>query len=341
MNSLLSSRCRAFVCLLVIGYYLLPIQKIHASESAISASPAILEAVVQPGQTNLTSITIQNNTNFPLPLKGSVSAFLSTEDIPDSAKETFNASSWFVLEPADLILQPKEVKQIKVTITPPPTAEPGGHYATVYFRPLIPQEAISQSNTISLARIGVLSFLIVPGDIHEQISPSILHAPSFQAFGPLQLFTHLENLGSVHLLPTTHLLISDMWGHERADLSAANTIILPHTSKKLDFTWNIRFGFGRYRAILTTQYGSDNLTKQSDPIYFWLIPWPLILLALTILTFVYKIFIVNRRRLVLALRVLKGTYDPTQINQKNPRQQSRTRRRPNSTNTSTISRPRR
>ncbi len=312
-----------------------------ATESALSASPAILESIVQPNTTNLTTITIQNNTNFPLPLKGSVSAFLSTEDIPDSAKETFNASSWFTLEPADLILQPSEVKQIKVTITPPKDAEPGGHYATIYFRPLIPQEAVTQSSAISLARIGVLAFLIVPGNITEAISTPTLFSSSFQAFGPVKFTSHLENQGSVHLLPITKLEIKDMWGNTIATLTHPTTAILPHTTKQFNYSWDTKLGFGRYSAILSTQYGTDNPSKQSDPIFFWLIPWPLIILIITILTFIYKIFIVNRRRLVLALQVLKGNYDQTQINQKNPSQHTRSNRRPNSPHPSALRRSRR
>ncbi len=118
---------------LVITIYLIlsPISKAHASESALSASPAILETVLDQKQPTITTVTIQNNTNFPLPIKGSVSAFLSTESIPDKNKDTFNASRWFTLDPADFILQPNEVKKVTVTITPPRDAEPGGHYATI------------------------------------------------------------------------------------------------------------------------------------------------------------------------------------------------------------------
>lgn len=306
-----------------------------ATESALSASPAILEAIVEPGQSNLATITIQNNTNFPLPLKGSASAFLSTEDIPDSAAATFNASSWFVLEPADLILQPNEVKQIKLTITPPINSEPGGHYATIYFRPLIPQEAVSQSSAISLARIGILAFLIVPGDIEEKITVGSLHSPSFQAFGPINFIAHLENQGSVHLIPTAQLEIYNFWGQKLTTLTHAPTAILPHTNKQFNFQWDTKLGFGRYHATLTTNYGTDKPPQTSQEIYFWLIPWPLILFIITVLTIIYKIFIVNRRRLVLALRVLKGNYDPDQINQENLSQHPRSHRRTNTSHTST------
>ena len=145
---------RLIATLLLAIYYLLFANPALATESALSASPAILETVLELDKVTTTSVTIQNNTNFPLPIKGSVSAFLSTEKINEENKDTFNASRWFSLEPADFILQPNEVKKVEVTINPPKGAEPGGHYATIYFRPLIPQDAVSSGSTISLALVS-------------------------------------------------------------------------------------------------------------------------------------------------------------------------------------------
>jgi hypothetical protein len=62
------------------------------------------------------------------------------------------------------------------------------------------------------------------------------------------------------------------------------------------------------------------------------------------LTFFYKIFIVNRKRLLLAIAVLRGTYEPPETTQKNTLNHPRSRARPNSPRSSprpTKRRPRR
>lgn len=302
----------------------------YANESALSASPAILETVLELDKTTITSVTIQNNTNFPLPIKGSVSAFLSTEVINEENKDTFNASRWFSLEPTDFILQPNELKKIQVTINPPKDAEPGGHYATIYFRPLIPQDAVSTGSTISLARIGILAMIIVPGDIETELTGSPVSAPIWSSFGPIKFWSTLNNNGSVHLLPKSNLTIKNIWGQTVAELKSDPTIVLPHTTKENNFVWDKKLGFGPYHATLTTTYGTDEKPIVSDPVTTYLLPWPLILSLFVILTIVYKIFIVNRRRLVLAIRVLKGQYEPKETTQEDLSHHPRSNNRLNS-----------
>ncbi len=303
-----------------------------ATESALSASPAILETVLELDKATITSVTIQNNTNFPLPIKGSVSAFLSTEKINEENKETFNASRWFSLEPADFILQPNEVKKVEVTINPPKGAEPGGHYATIYFRPLIPQDAVSSGSTISLARIGILAMMIVPGHIETSLTSSPLSAPLWSSFGPVKFWSTLTNNGSVHLLPSSTLIIKNIWGQTVAELKSDPTIVLPHTTKENNLIWDKKLGLGPYSATLTAFYGTDEKPIISDPVVTYLVPWPLILATFVLLTFVYKIFIVNRRRLALAIRVLKGQYEPPQTTQEDSGNHASARRRTNSPN---------
>lgn len=290
-----------------------------ASESALSASPAILETVLELNKPTQTTINIQNNTNFPLPIKGSSSAFLATETIKEKDKNTFNASRWITLDPADFILQPNELKKITVTISPPKDAEPGGHYATIYFRPLIPEDAVSSGGNVSLARIGILAMMIVPGDITPELSLSPLSAPVWSSFGPVKFWSSLTNSGNVHLLPSSTLTIKNIWGQTVAELKSEPTIILPHTTKEHNFVWDKELGLGPYTGTLTTNYATDQKPLISNTVTTYLLPWPLILGAFVVLTTIYKIFIVNRRRLVLAIKVLTGKYELPKTTQEDSR----------------------
>lgn len=311
MIRLFRSYCAAIVWVLVLGYCFLPAQRVHATESAMSAAPAILESVLNPESPTLTIISVQNNTNFPLPIKGSASAFLANENLAPEKEETFDASKWITLDPSDFILQPHEVKKIKVTITPPKDAEPGGHYATIFFRPLIPADAVSASSTISLARIGVLTMMIYPGEIKNSLDSSPLAAPTWQSFGPINFGADLTNSGSIHTLPVAKLTIHNYWGKQVAEIVHPPSIVLPGTTKSFNFVWDRVLLLGHYKATLAVDPGSDQSPLAIDPISFWIFPWPVILFTICCLTLTYKIFIVNRRRLVLALAVLKGKYEPS------------------------------
>lgn len=298
----------------------------HATETtAISVSPAILESIVTPNQPNLTKVVVVNNTVFPLPIKSQVSAFLSNTSLPKSDEDTFNASSWFLVDPADFILQPMEKKEIIITIKPPKNTEPGGHYATIYFEPLIPKEVLSQETTTSLARIGVLSFLVVPGDIQESLEISDLTSNQWQTFGPLDFKLKLKNTGNIHLLPTGKIEIKNIFNKIVSTIPLNHETILPDSDIDQQLTWDIQLLFGRYTAKSTINYGNNHEPLNSNLLVFWIIPWPLIIIAFALLTLLYKIFIVHIDRVKLAIKVLKGqeVHEPQSIQENPPQLSSR------------------
>ena len=167
-----------------------------ASESALSLSPAIYENVVDKGGYVKTEVLLTNLTSFPLPIKGWATAFLPNEQVPLSAQGNYDASNWFSLEPSDFILQPSERKVIKLTIKAPRNAEPGGHYASVFWQPLLPDGIISTPT--SLARVGLLALLVVPGNLTENVSIPSFTLPTWKTSSPLNFSLKVNNLGNVH-----------------------------------------------------------------------------------------------------------------------------------------------
>lgn len=281
----------------------------HAQEtpqSALGVSPAIFELVLEPGTEKTETLRIFNVTNFPLPIKASVRNFTPKEDIPEEAKKTFDASAWFTLEPTDFILQPKENKIITVTISPPKEAEPGGHYATVYFQPLLPIEVLSPQTAYLTARIGVLSFLIVKGDIQEQASLTSWKTERFKQFGPINLNLQLKNEGNVHLLPAGEVTIWDWQNKEVVKVPLTPSQILPQTTKQFSFVWPKRYLLGKFLAQAQLSFGSEQQKLTSEKIAFWVIPWLPLTLAFFFLTLSSLLLIIVRRRLKLAWLVLLG-----------------------------------
>lgn len=286
-----------------LGAFILAVP-VRASESALSVSPAILESVVTQEARTLKTINLQNMTAFPLPIHGQAAPFLAQELLPTGSEATFDSSAWIKLEPADFILQPHAHQEVKLIIQPPAGVEPGGHYATVFFQPLIPAEALGP-NTASLARVGVLTFLVVPGKIDERLTLGSFTTNNFFRRGPIPLSLTLDNPGTIHLLPQITVNIKDkLLNREPTTLTLPPSAILPGTRKTFVATWEPSpFTLGFFQAELSVYYGS-NTSPLTATTSFWLIPWiPILLLSLPLTLFVY-LFIFNYRRVKLAWRVL-------------------------------------
>jgi hypothetical protein len=291
------------------------IEKAFAEEStpqsALGVAPAIIEVVLEPGKTKTTTVSVFNITNFPLPVKGSIRAFLNEDSLIGSqaaAKETFDASSWFKLEPSDFILQPREKREIKIIIVAPKKAEPGGHYATVYFQPLLPVEVLSPQTAYLTARIGVLSFLIVKGNIEEKGDFGELKMKKFQQFGPINFKVSFQNQGNIHLTPSGEIKIKNWRGREVTKINLTPKTILPQTVRELEGIWQKKYLLGKFTAQITILFGTEN-KKLEKEIVFWVIPWLPLLLLITPLTSLVIFFILIRKRVGAAFKVLLGKAD--------------------------------
>ncbi len=308
-------------------YFLLSTSLASASQSSLTVSPAILEKVLEPGVVSTASATVTNTTNFPLPIKAQVDAFIGNNNLTKLQTSIFDSSSWFTLEPSDFILQPKESKEILIKISEPENIEPGGHYATIFFQPLIPSDVISPSSTISLARVGILTFLIAPGNILELLSIKDFTVRPWSTFGPINFEVELQNNGNVHTSPSGTIAIKDLLGNTVKTLDLDTSIILPTTTNTQNIVWDKQLLFGRFTASLTVDYGNTQGSLTFAPQVFWVVPWPLIMIMIALLTLLYNLFIVHIERVKLAIKVLKGKDVKPQTLQENSSLHSSSRRR--------------
>ena len=284
-------------------------------QSALGVSPAIIEIILDPGQSTTEIVTVFNITNFPIPVKGLAHNFTVNEklSLTEDQANIFNASQWIGLEPADFILQPNQEQEIIVTINTPENAEPGGHYATVYFQPLIPAEFISQQNTFLTARVGILTFFIVKGDIREEVNIKNLLTKNLHQSGPIIFDVPIINTGNVHIIPTGFVTIKNMAGKETAKLEISKGAVLPGTERILTAQWPKKLLFGKYSAQVAITYSADNRISQSPEITFWVVPWVMIIIIILSLTVVYLLLTIMRTRIVLALKILLGKADPKDV----------------------------
>jgi hypothetical protein len=278
------------------------------SQSALGVSPAIIEEVLTPGKPTAFTLTVSNVTNFPLPVKGMVRDFtVQSADLQTADRDRLDASKWFTLDEPDFIIQPHQVRTIKASIQPPADASPGGHYATIFFQPLVPEEALSVSTAYMNARVGVLAFTVVKGDITQKLSIATpLHAPGVIQRGNATFSFALKNNGNVHLLPSGTLTIYNGRNKAVAALHLPPGIILPNETKTYDIPWQPPEPVGKYRGQLSLRYGDDNTRLPQQDATFVIIPWMGMSAALVIFVggvlFIHK----TRRRWHKAWRALRG-----------------------------------
>jgi hypothetical protein len=274
----------------------------NADGQALEIAPTIISLTADPGQTITRKIKLRDVSTNKLIVTSQINDFVAGGEvggIPNVILERDKTNPYSIINwvspLADLTLEPKQVKELSVTITVPTNASPGGYYGVVRFTATPPE--LESTGVALSASLGSLVFIKVNGDAKESL---VIEEFSINKNGktgsifesaPLNFVERLNNTGNMFERPVSQVAITDMFGNKIAgvnlSLGSDGENILPQSIRKFEKpldeeTIGKKILFGRYRADLSVTYG-DKKQVITQSIEFWVIPYTLIALGIAIL----------------------------------------------------------
>lgn len=291
------------------------------SVDAIALQTLKIEQEVVPGGQIATVIKLFNDQEAPLVIYPSIEGFTDSGD--ETGNPTFmpidsdinDLPNWIIFNEEKYVIPVGERIEVPIVIDIPKNAEPGGHYATIFFSSV---PTGSDNGTVQLgSRIGTLVILDVEGEVYEEVNLLSFQTKDEQkSFNhlPILFETRLENKGNVHVKPSGSIVIKNIFGMTAVELefNSQDGNILPKTIRKysdlwikddssldnegffgrLSMEWN-NFALGYYRASVDMEVGR-NVDHRLEASYgFWVWPWRVLLIAvvlLIVLLLVFKIY---------------------------------------------------
>ncbi|MFC1711693.1 hypothetical protein ACFLZ1_03855 [Patescibacteria group bacterium] len=284
-----------FISLLFAVLFLTP--KISAQSSiTLTAIPPRVEIKALPGETVQQTIKIRNDTDTELVTASEIKDFIVIDDsgtpmpVEEDVSGRWSLTSWVSMAPVKNILQPKEIAVIHLVITVPEDALPGGHYAMVLHEPSKEGLLNSGSSAEISQKVGTLVYLMVEGPITEK-AELVKFTPDkyFKEYGPVDFEALIRNLSDIHIRPITNIAVYNMLGQNSALLNLDEVNIFPFKTRSFQSQFPGKWHLGRYKAVLTAGYGTQG-NKLTGVLYFWIIPWKLILLLVLVLLLVGLVY---------------------------------------------------
>lgn len=266
---------------------------------ALEIAPPVLNLSANPGQTIKAQISLRDISSSKLLVSGQVNDFVAggedgTPKILMDSNESnpYSLKSWVGKLP-DLILKPREIQNLPISITVPANASPGGYYGVVRFTATPPD---LKGTGVSLsASLGALVLLKVNGTVKEGVSIAELSVNHDGKTGtlfestPLNFVERIKNEGNTHEQPTGQVTITDMFGKKVAlvNVNPLQRNILPQSIRRFDQPLDSsvignKMLFGYYKATLKVSYGANKQAVTATT-SFWVIPYKLILIAVFVL----------------------------------------------------------
>ncbi len=332
------------VCFVVAGLFLVAASDVHA----ITIIPPSLEFEAPPGQTYETTVKLFNETDQTVVLYSEATNFGAAGETGRPSyrfdAEPEGLSSWITVEPGPYTLDPGARVTVPITIAPPADAEPGGHYAALFFSDQ-PKDA-EQGGAVAVgSKIGILLLARVPGDVTEAGAIKEFYLedkPTSVNRLPITFVTRYENTGNVHLRPTGMIEVQNMFGSSVAsiDFNPSNGATLPNTIRKYDTVWqkgtvdesggfwtefkNERnnFAIGRYTATVSLEAGVDTIISDSAAVTFWVVPWRVMIvwgIGVIIILFILW-FLIKRYNKWVVAKAMSQSAAPSQPKKKDEKQ---------------------
>ncbi|MFH1620506.1 MAG: hypothetical protein ABIB04_00280 [Patescibacteria group bacterium] len=298
-----------FLCLLGMLLTIAP-----KAAMAITISPVLFDYTLDPGASTQDAIRVTNDSDQRQTYYLSVQNFVAVgeegkqEYLPE--EDISGLVSWMNLDQKSLTLDARQSGDFNWMIKLPDDAEPGGHYASVFFSTTPDTE---NNTAVGVgAKTGVLFLVNVNGDIKESAdveSFKVLSRHGFLNRLPVDFEIRVKNQGNVHLKPSGNIAINNLFGNKVASIpvNPNDSRVLPNSIRKVYSTWGPKetegpkgffqelaaewkgFGIGKYKANAEILYGNRG-EKMNSTVSFWVFPWRLAVVALTLLLLLIVLF---------------------------------------------------
>lgn len=266
----------------------LPIVTNAQSALGLSSIPPRLEITVNPGQTITKTIKVRNESKVEKIITTDVKDFVVVDNsgtpIQIDSKDVSNrwaASTWIQVSSSKLKLKPGETQTMSLTVIAPDDALPGGHYAMILHSPNN-DTVLSETGAVIQTNVGTLVYITVPGNINESASIDSFTAPKFSEYGPISFKAVIVNLSDIHISPISTINITNFLNFKTSNIAVDSLNIFPYTSREVTATLKKQLLLGRFKAKLTATYGTTGQVATST-IFFWVIPYKLIITLLAVL----------------------------------------------------------
>ncbi len=283
---------------------------------ALTISPVRVEISGNPGQIVNGQMTLINEQKVA---ETYYSSYLNFESQGESGTPNFvpakdDLGIWMSTL-SSVTVPPAAQKIVDFSITIPANAEPGGHFAAIFWGVTPP----NSGDQVGVgAKTGMLVLLTVNGNISENGGITEFGVNNHQNFFtalPVSFYTRFTNNGSDRIKPAGDIVLKDMIGLTAAkvDGNPVQGNILPKSTRRFDSVWKgedgatppdqksqgnffdkvsyewRNFAFGYYSANISLAYGSKNEISTAHT-SFWVFPWHLTLFVIISLILLFIIF---------------------------------------------------
>ena len=269
---------RVLFYVLILLQTCLPAFAIAETSANLSVTPAVIDEKAKQRDIINESITLTNTSDHVLSIYPSVfdvntvngqQVFSYAKDASDLAASLAN---WVELTRGVIELPAGQSKTVPFTMRINMNAKPGQYHAQLTFSTGGTRAEAEAQRPLVTVSVN----LEILADIKEEMQLSAFSSDNVVLAGDDVVFKYrVQNIGNQELQPTGEIRIYNRKGEEVAsvDVNKSGKTVDPDKEAQLASVWSGADGFGKFKALLTVNYGKGQTAAVQDTVFFWIIPW--------------------------------------------------------------------
>lgn len=271
--------------------------------NSLKITPTRNDVRVERGETKNVTVSVENISDQRITLRAITNDFVAGGEngeanlvLDEDDYAPTHSLKRFMQPIGDLTLNPRERKQVQVSVAVPESAQPGGYFGAVRFAPKAgPDGQVAVSGSVAS-----LILVKVPGDYVESVSLtqfSVLQdgkeKSRLTSGKNVTALVRLENKGGVQVEPFGGVFVTkdgkQVYSAKINDVVPAGSI-LPDSVRRWEVPLEKLDSFGKYTITMTVGYGESGETLTQERT-IWVIPTIFIIIGLAALAIIIVVVV--------------------------------------------------
>lgn len=275
------------------------------SANGMKVSPVRTDLTINPGSSKTIDVYIQNVTGTKATLAVLLNDFEAGKDesgtpmlLLDGRRAPQHGLKQYITPIDNVVVQPNEQKDIKVTIRIPEGTPGGGYFGAVRF---VPISSPSSDRTVTLgASVGSLILVKVPGDYKEKLSLASFDVAQgnqpgtfFTSSRDLKAVARFTNQGDVQEEPFGKVLLKKgdkTLGSYEINNTIPRGSVLPASTRRFEVPLKDAGSFGKFTLQGNFGYGSNGQLLTASRSFYVIPVFLIIAVIVIILLILFAIF---------------------------------------------------
>jgi len=262
-----------------------------AESASVGVRPLRTEVSIKPGETKTAILEVINRNEKETVFEAVLEPITAADEAgyPIIGAESNlapeqNVVSWIKFAEEKQVTVPgNDKKSVEIFITAPANAEPGGHYAAIYYQPIISEEKNVQGVKIQ-TRVASLILVTVEGAINKEGELTSFSLNKELYFDqPINFNVSFKNTGTIHLKPQGRITLFDENNNQIMNIArykdsqtneekVTNFIpvnlnrgnVIPNTERTFEAKWSEGYQkqVGKFIAKLHFEYADKKIDQE-------------------------------------------------------------------------------